>query len=391
MKVRIEEIRIQNFRALENVRLRVGDLTFLVGRNGAGKSSVLDAVEFMREALTDSLRNALDRRGGFENIFRRGAPTGSPMGLAVVLTVETEPERSVPVLYGFQVQRQEQHPSYHIREALRFPSPLQELGFTRDGVAFQSSQNIAPGIVEEGLALSLVAHASRLWSVAWMTLRSMMSYELSPSTIRMASPIGTTSNLLRDGSNAGDVLNFLQDRVRPDYDWLITHLSGVTDGIKVVAAEAAFGRRMIRFLQEPEVSVEKSFDASQISTGTLRALAILLALCQQPRPSLVLIDEIEDSMHPLALQVLLEAAESRADRFPVVLTTHSPEVLGTKQVTPDRVRILQWSQGVSRLYPLSAGTKKSVDSVTTVGDLLRYNALWPDDSPETFTGDILEL
>ncbi len=31
------------------------------------------------------------------------------------------------------------------------------------------------------------------------------------------------------------------------------------------------------------------------------------------------------------------------------------------------------------------------DAVTTVGDLLRFNALWPSDAPEVFEGDLLEL
>jgi len=64
-RVRIEELRLRGFRAFENARLTLDDLTVLVGRNGAGKSTILDAFEFVREALSDSLENALERRGGF--------------------------------------------------------------------------------------------------------------------------------------------------------------------------------------------------------------------------------------------------------------------------------------------------------------------------------------
>jgi predicted ATPase len=64
IQVTVEEIRLQNFRAFENARLQLSDLTFLVGRNGAGKSSLLDAVDLLRQSTSESLENALDGRGG---------------------------------------------------------------------------------------------------------------------------------------------------------------------------------------------------------------------------------------------------------------------------------------------------------------------------------------
>lgn len=396
MKARIEEIRIQNFRALENVRLRVGDLTFLVGRNGAGKSSILDAIEFMREALTEGVRTALDRRDGFWGVHRRGAAKDSPIGLAVAFRVERERRRHVSVLYGFQLAwspETNQHGELHLREALKVSSKADPPFFERNGTEFKSNQGVMiPATAGEYLVFNLIARVHDVWSDIHDALTRMRGYNLNPSLLRIAAPVGPMGHLAKDGANAGDVLDFLQNYMRDEYRWLVKHVASVTSGIKSISTLTERGRRVISFQQEPHVSPgEPFFDASQMSDGTLRAVGVLLALCQQPQPSLLLIDEIEGSVHPGALESLLEAAEEKIERFPVVLTTHSPEVLGTKQVTPDRVRILQWSQGMSRLYPLSAGTKKSVDSVTTVGDLLRYNALWPDDSPETFTGDILEL
>ncbi|HSO00848.1 MAG TPA: AAA family ATPase [Candidatus Nanopelagicales bacterium] len=79
-----------------------------------------------------------------------------------------------------------------------------------------------------------------------------------------------------------------------------------------------------------------TFHAGQLSQGTLRALGLLLALHQSPEPSLVLIDEVEDSLHPRAMAAILEAIEAQSERFPVVVTTHSPEILAQHQATPDR-------------------------------------------------------
>ena len=83
---------------------------------------------------------------------------------------------------------------------------------------------------------------------------------------------------------------------------------------------------MLRFVQRCQ-DRELKFDASQVSQGTLRSLGILLALKQRPSPSVVLVDEIENSVHPSALSVLLDAALASSDDTRVVLTSHSIEVL----------------------------------------------------------------
>lgn len=382
MKSRIEEIRIQNFWAIENARLTLSDLTFLVGRNGAGKSSILDAVEFVREAITDSLPNALSRRDGFEGVHRKGAGSDDPLGLSIVMRTEIG-GRSVRMLYGFQLAAR----GTHIREALRV-APFTDMGFSRDGDSFITETKINPSVPKSRLVLPLVV-SDQLWEIAFDTLAQMRAYEIAPHAIANPVPIQSSTNLDRSGANAGDVLEEVE--LRPEArEAVIESLKAVVPGLVRVFGGLERGKRVIDFHQRAGAEIHL-FRADQMSQGTLRALGMLLALHQRPAPSLVLIDEVEDSIHPRALSAVLETVEGFTEQFPVVLTTHSPEVLAERQVRPDCVRVVQWDGGVTRLYPLSEGTKESVDPVTSVGDLLRINALWPGDAPERFEGDILEL
>ncbi len=382
MSARIEEIRIQNFRAFENARLTLSDLTFLVGRNGAGKSSILDAIEFLREALADNLPNALDRRNGFLGVFRKGALADAPFGLAAVMSDDIGGQR-VRMLYGFKLR----YRGRDIEEVLRV-EPKSTLGFSRNNDDFDSNAGIQPALSNDRLVLPAVASA-QLWKLAWSALTSMSTYEIVPQLLATPTPIQSATKLARTGANAADVLEDVRSRPK-DLAAVVGLLGCVTPNVIDVQSRAVVGQRLIYFIQKLQAA-DETFSADQMSVGTLRALGIALALRQSPSPSLLLLDEIEDSIHPRAIEAILESVEECVEKYPVVLTTHSPEVLGTRQVTPDRVRIVQWDKGVSRLYALSEGTRESIDPITTAGDLLRINALWPSDSPEVFEGDILEL
>lgn len=120
-----------------------------------------------------------------------------------------------------------------------------------------------------------------------------------------------------------------------------------------------------------------------MSDGTIRSLGILLSLRQNPRPSLVLLDEIEDSLHPFAQAVLLDAIESVSSEFPVVVSTHNPEILSHPSARGERIRVVEWSGGESRLFHLGEKVLKELKPPMNVGRLLRSNALWTAEEPST--------
>jgi predicted ATPase len=168
-----------------------------------------------------------------------------------------------------------------------------------------------------------------------------------------------------------------------DRDWIEEHLKAAIPGIRGVRATARVGRRVIVFEQEGGNGQTCHFDASTMSDGTVRSLGILLSLRQTPRPSIVLIDEIEDSLHPDAHGVLLDAINSASDEFPVVISTHNTEILSHPTAMGKRIRIVQWDEGTSQIYHMSSQVLANLKPPQTVGRLLRSNALWTQALPST--------
>lgn len=115
-----------------------------------------------------------------------------------------------------------------------------------------------------------------------------------------------------------------------------------------------------------------------MSDGTLRALAMLLAVYQEPLPSLLMIEEPEASMHPGSLGAIGDIIRAAALRTQVVATTHSPELLDAKWVEDRHLRIVYWHAGSTHVGPVESVSRQALrEHLFGAGELLRANALEP--------------
>ena len=60
----VTRVILRNYKSIGYCDVSLGQLTYLVGANGSGKSNFLDALHLVRDALSGSLDNALNERGG---------------------------------------------------------------------------------------------------------------------------------------------------------------------------------------------------------------------------------------------------------------------------------------------------------------------------------------
>jgi len=67
----LRRVVLKNYKSIGYCDVKLGSLTFLVGLNGSGKSNFLDALHLVRDALSGSLDNAINERGGVNEVRRR--------------------------------------------------------------------------------------------------------------------------------------------------------------------------------------------------------------------------------------------------------------------------------------------------------------------------------
>jgi AAA15 family ATPase/GTPase len=72
--MQIKSIAIENFKSLSNSGVvRMKPLTVLIGNNGSGKSSLLEAVETYRQVVLEGVDAAMEHWQGFEHIRHKAS------------------------------------------------------------------------------------------------------------------------------------------------------------------------------------------------------------------------------------------------------------------------------------------------------------------------------
>jgi predicted ATPase len=114
-----------------------------------------------------------------------------------------------------------------------------------------------------------------------------------------------------------------------------------------------------------------------LSTGTLRAAALLACLRHPVPPPLLIVEEIENGLDPRTMHLIVEEirAAISSGRTQVLLTTHSPYLLDLLDLShivvverekgqpvfrrPDSDQLIEWSKTFSpgRLYTMGRLTR----------------------------------
>jgi predicted ATPase len=191
----------------------------------------------------------------------------------------------------------------------------------------------------------------------------------------MQDPDSGTS-LRSDGSNAASVLQEIARSDPAQAERIGQILASIVPSTQRVETVRHGNKLSLEFTQEWGEDKRLSFEAFSMSDGTLRALGLLTAIYQRPSPPLIVIEEPEASIHPGALDVLLDVLHQASTKVQLVVTTHSPEVLDAKWIRDHHLRMVTWQEGATRVTPVSDRSRAALQRhLMGAGDLLRSNAL----------------
>jgi predicted ATPase len=373
----ITRIIIKRFRSFPTATLTFDNPLFIVGRNGSGKSNLADVFSFVYETMAQPLQAVFDRRGGIAAVRNRSSGQSFPPNLGLAL--EFGPINGIQGgRYAFEVKAL---PNYGYRidheQCLVRKQDGTHWWFDRVEGWNSNAKGLTPALEPSALALPLVAGDERFAPI-FRLLGAMRVYSIEPARLREMQDPDSGVTLRPNGGNAASVL---QELLRggngsTNKSEINRILESIVPATKAVSPKKHGNKLSLSFSQEWGSGKKLTFDAFNMSDGTLRSVGLIMAIFQKPSPSVLVIEEPEATIHPGALGAILDLIRKAARTMQVVVTTHSPELLDAKWITDQNLRIVSWEAGASHLLLPSEATRKAMrEHLMGAGELLRSNAL----------------
>ena len=377
----MRRVRLKNYKSIVRCDVELAPMTFLVGRNAAGKSNFLEALSFVTEALQVSVEHALRRRGGLDQVCRTGGGDDQPGSFLIRLGMDLGP---IEADYGFEINCEPEGFSVG-KEKLTVAGPgNRSLGFERRGDRIiTSSVDVPPAVLPDRLFLT-TASGLKEFRPVFDALLSMGFYNLNPDVMReLASPDGGEL-LHRDGGNIASVIGRLKKEEPALFARLRDYLAQMIPGVEDVGPVTLGPKETLEFTQAMNGAKTERFYAQSMSNGTLRSLGALVAVTQLAGRKLpvrlVGLEEPESALHPAAAGALMDALSEAGDTQ-ILVTTHSADLLDHAPLGSERARLLVVSAegGASAIGVVDPASRQAIEQdLYSAGELLRLGQLEPD-------------
>lgn len=390
--VPIQRLLLRNYKSVEACDVSFSPLTVLVGRNGVGKSNIVDALRFVTDALENTLEYAIRERGGID-LVRRKSLGGRPTHPGIAIQLASE---SGQADYSFRIAAVSGRAFRVDRESCKLYSrsgePLGGFAVQKGELREWTLPGPPPALASDRLFL-VAASGSPMFRPVYDTLTRMTFHNLNPEVMKYPQRPEPGERLAHDGHNLASVVKRLQGESPEALQRVVDYLRALGVPLKRIVHKHAGTLETIEVAQDvqaPEGLKNLRFDAASLSDGTIRALGILVSLVsgrfggslgssETRGPSLVGIEEPETALHPAAVGALVDALVEASSATQTLLTCHSPDMLDHELIEAQMIRVVMLDEDrtvVGGLSPAKSDLMK--DHLTTAGELLRLDQLTPD-------------
>lgn len=350
----IQYFYLQNFKSYANARLKLSPLTVLVGANASGKSNALEAIRFLswlaQGQKLSSLQYKVNQddqvvRGHVKDITRFGENQFT-IGCRLMDSVQSE------LFISFNFRRNEElhinnescedsfgflYRTVKSTDGFSTDIAVEYNNFARGGKKPQITCNDQQGIFTQ--LSSAARFADGHLKAKKMIPQTAGAFEKLLANILFLDPVPnkmreysftSDKQLSGDGRNLSSVLYRLWNNPDLNKNDILDFIKSLPEQ-DITSIEFLMGPRGEVMIQLVETfgNQKRNMDASLLSDGTLRVLAIASALLSAPEGSLVIIEEIDNGVHPSRAKRLLESINRIANqrKLNILISSHNPALL----------------------------------------------------------------
>ncbi len=373
----LKKLILKNWKSFRYAELPIDSLTVLIGANASGKSNAIEALKFLKKVVSGDKFDSIlaNMRGGQERIVLHN---GSEFSLAMILqssNTQQDYTYEIDIEVIDKIKSVLQSESLFDNNRNQYLIKTKEISkinnrfYAKVGIDERWEAKIASSLPLYDIEYSVLGTFSRIggrteFHGILQNITQILAdvFILNPKPEKMRNYAPITQDLLTDASNLAGVIAQLSEQQLSQFNQTIysyvKHLPE-RDIQRVWATPVGeLGTDAMLYCEEEWKPGEKiKIDARSMSDGTLRFIAILTALLTRPQGSQLIIEDIDDGLHPsrfdLLLKMLQEIGSQR--KIDILVTTHNPAFLD--RLSPDMTPFIivahrDSETGESRLTPL---------------------------------------
>ncbi|MEG3934882.1 MULTISPECIES: AAA family ATPase [unclassified Microcoleus] len=339
----LEKVKLHNFKSHKDTELSLDSsrLHALVGQNSSGKTSVLQAVHYLSRLANSS----------FDKIFQHEK---EPQFITTIgqdnMSVTASGFWKNPDINNWEA-------SYEWRRNVNQMWEFTALWKADKNQEYRKVMSETSLMTTEEPIQQSLRNAVHLKLVATNLAKAAYSDAITP-------------RVEFDGSGLAPTLDYLRDEDPDKFQSLQKMLKRIVPGVREVGvrrAKVMVNRQRLIEVDGKSISYEESQEiagqevvldmntgkripAHAISEGTMLALGLLTVLMNPNQPNLVLLDDVEQGLHPKAQRELIAVFKEILQynsNLQIIFSTHSPYIVD--ELLPSQVHVLSNNySGVTR-------------------------------------------
>lgn len=351
----IKTFNVDNFKSLNNLSINLQPMTVIVGNNATGKSSILQAIDFVCGCVNDDFSVLLERRGWtVDNIrskFIRSGTARISFGVEVVL----EEPVNTTLKWGMVLQPNVAKNQLHL-----VSEEIVDLDTKETLVQYKASAggwikgdkgelSIMPNFVITSSCLKVIQHLhgvdSRLNRLVDFFDNSESFEMLAPDNMRLSSR-DIVKNIGETGKNLPSFIRQMSAEQKNNFMSKLKRIMGARISDVSASVKGKPGWTLINVKEHYDTG-DVEFSSKEISDGILRVLAFIAISEIEPANAIFLLDEVENGINSDYAEAMIDVLSEiyEESRHQLVLTTHSTVFLD--YVKPEQIVFLYRDQNGS--------------------------------------------
>lgn len=327
----LKKLSIHGFKSIERQTIYLGALNVLIGANGSGKSNLLGALSFFKASALGNPDILVKQLGGADRLLYHGKKTTKACFFSCESNDFSYEQTLIPVAGdGLEVVKEGLAILGADVEWSEGGADIDDLeGQLRD----KEEHHLKDAVTQGDLSQEEAADQLCEFPSAKRQIEGWLRYHLhdtsATAAVKSTCNIDDNRYLREDASNLAAYLYWLKLKCPVEYRRVLSMVQLVAPYFDDFVLEPLRLNKQTIRLEWKQINSDAYFDADSLSDGTLRFVC-LATLLNQPRrsmPSLIVIDEPELGLHPLAIRLLAEMLDAASEHTQILVATQSVTLL----------------------------------------------------------------